>query len=91
MKTKISRKIILELTLDSSEAIMFTKGGQHTTTISSRTFFLDPPFSNDEKSDNLEIKEDSIEISIQLERNEQGRFDFINSEANKHKEREYEN
>lgn len=72
MKRNIKRKVVvdLDLTLDSSEAIMFTKGGRHKINIDlSELFYDDVPLCDYE-----------VNISIQLERNQQGRFDFITSE-----------
>jgi hypothetical protein len=70
MKVNYINKLFIELTLDSSEAIMFNKGGKHK--IDLVTDLLEQPF-------------DSIEVSIQLERDQQARHDWIQSEAVKHK------
>jgi hypothetical protein len=72
MKAEITKKITIDLTLDSSETIMFTKGGMHKIFIGSELF-------ND--------KYDEYEITIQIASNEQEHFDFITGEAKKHKER----
>lgn len=65
MKSNVTKKITLELTLDSSEMVMFTRGGKHTTKIMGSKLIPG-------------CKEDvEIEISIQMDRKEQGRFDFI--------------
>lgn len=69
MKYNISKKIILDITLDSSEALMFTKGGRHTIALNSSSLRI-----NDSDDD---IDHCDLEINVQLERNEQGRFDFV--------------
>jgi len=70
MKVKIHKTITYHTTLDSSEMIMFQKGGQHKVKIE----------PNDLSS------YDEVIITVQLDRNEQDRFDFITGEAKKHKE-----
>lgn len=79
MKYEIKKKILIDMTLDSSEAIMFNQGGKHEICLSADTL------------DDLDWENCAIEISIQMERNSQGRFDFITSEAAKHRVRENEN
>lgn len=71
MQVTIHKKFFIDLALDSSETIMFTKGGKHKTSIS---------------SDILPDPEDGyeIEISVQMQRDHQGRFDFIAGEAQAH-------
>ena len=76
MKAKIIRKIIVDLTLDSSEAIMFNKGGKHKVSLLPLNFFN---FSDSQYADA------EIEISIQIERGQQSRYDFITGESEKHK------
>jgi len=78
MKSKISRKIIVDITLDSSETIMFSKGGQHKISLNPDIL----KFENDIGYDGSEV-----EITFQMERTQQERFYFIQSEALKHKER----
>jgi hypothetical protein len=68
MKAKVSKKIFVDLTLDSSEAVMFTKGGKHK---------IEMNFSEINEGD----EDCLVEISIQLERNEQGRFDHVTQHA----------
>jgi len=64
MQLTIHKKLFIDLTLDSSETIMFTKGGKHKTSITS-----------DMLPDSDEGYE--IEISVQMQRDHQGRFDFM--------------
>lgn len=72
MKANWKKKLVIDLTLDSSEAIMFNQGGMHKIALDPEIFLgLD--------------EEDSIEISVQMSRNEQGRFDFIVGESMKPK------
>lgn len=75
MNINVKKKVTITLhcTLDSSEAIMFGQGGKHTVQ-------LDPEILDDLDSSNTEIF-----ISFQMERNSQGRFNFIVGEANNHK------
>lgn len=72
MKMQPHKSLKLNFTIDSSELIMFNKGGKHA---------LD--LTNDLPED-IEAY-DNIEISFQLERSEQARFDHIFGEANKHR------
>lgn len=76
MKLSIKKKITFDLTLDSSEAIMFTQGGKHKINL-----------KTDDDYHNYNLNDyDEVEFSVQLARNEQGRFDFITGEAAKHRE-----
>lgn len=81
MKHKITRKIFLDLLVDSSEAIMFMKGGKHN--ISLDIVELIDPFDL-KKNDIL------LDVSIQIDKEQKNRFDFITSEAMRHKDRENE-
>lgn len=76
MKLSITKKITLDLTLDSSEAIMFTQGGKHKINLKT-----DDDYHNYNFNDY-----DDVEITVQMARNDQGRFDFITKEAAKHRE-----
>lgn len=71
MKYQIKKKIIVDCTLDSSEAIMFTKGGKHTVNMDYKNLFF-----GDIDDYNIEL-----EISFQMDRKDQSRFDFINNSA----------
>lgn len=73
MKSKITKKICVELTLDSSEAIMFSKGGRHKIDLCTHDF------------DSDHLNDHEVEISIQIEKDQQGRYNFITGEAEKHK------
>ena len=79
MKHSIRKKVYLDLTLDCSESVMYAKGGKHKVNFDS--FYLQF-YDSDGTPENVEL-----EISIQMERNEKSRFDFINGEAERHKER----
>ena len=68
MKASVYKKIFLDLTLDSSEAVMFTKGGKHK---------VELDFSEISDGD----ENCKVEISVQLARNEQGRFDHVTQHA----------
>lgn len=72
MQYTYRKLFFLELTLDSSEAIIFSKGGKHTADIS----FI--------KEHDLE-EFNKIEVSIQIEGGHQSRTTWINSEALKHR------
>lgn len=70
MKCEVKRKIILNITLDSSEAVMFTKGGSHKVVM---------PF------DDVFCEYDSgsqIEMNVQLEKSEQFRFNHVTGVKN---------
>lgn len=71
MKINIQKNLIIAATLDSSETTMFNQGGKHEVEMK-------------EVLGNVEDY-DSIKITFQLERDEQGRFDFINSSAAQHR------
>ena len=73
MKHQIKKKVYLEFTLDSSEAIMFGKGGKHKANIDLENI-----------RDYLEDCE--VEVSFQLEKSEKDRFNWIVSEAQNAKE-----
>jgi len=61
MEINFTRKMIMDLTLDSSETLMFTKGGRHTVKIAPLDL----------------TDYDQVEINVQMMRNAQGRFDFV--------------
>lgn len=63
MKADIKKKVTIDVTMDSSEAVMFTQGGKHTVEIS-------PSLLKD-------LGNVTLEITVQLERNEQGRFNNV--------------
>jgi hypothetical protein len=71
MKMTYKRIINIESTLDSSEAVVFNQGGKHTLKIS----------LSDVDFDSF----DEINFSVQMERNHQSNFDFVNNEAAKHR------
>lgn len=75
MKHKIKTKATIEFTLDSSETIMFTKGGRHSVAFKQ----LDDDEDESTNAPNFKhlAQYDEIEITFQLERNQQERFDFI--------------
>lgn len=79
MRYKLSKKIIIDLTLDSSETIMFNKGGMHKINI---------PSLNDVITETDLEGACSVEITVQMQGDHQERFNFINKEAQKHKERQ---
>jgi hypothetical protein len=82
MKYKCTKIVKIEATLDSSEAVMFTKGGLHKITIC----------NDDETPYGINFCDfDKIEFSVQLDRDDQGRFDFITSSiAHPNKQTEFE-
>jgi hypothetical protein len=78
MKYKIKKKVTIDLTLDSSETLMLTKGGKHTMTIPHGVLALFSDRQDYDDDDNpYENVYCDVEISVQMERNEQGRFNFI--------------
>jgi len=89
MKYNRTKKIIIDCTLDSSEAIMFNKGGKHSIKMDSDFFKFtkyhrsyDSDGEEDDFADNCEV-----EITFQIDKKDTSRFDFITGEACKHKER----
>lgn len=81
MKINTKKKITISLTLDSSETIMFTKGGMHKIAVNPQGLF------SEMELEEWELKDKELEITIQMEHNEQGRFDFLTGESEKHKQR----
>ncbi len=78
MKHTLKKILVINCTLDSSETIMFTKGGQHTIELCD---------FNEQEDDRIDFHSfDSIKISFQMEKDQQARFDHITSEANVHRE-----
>lgn len=89
MKANITKKIMLDLTLDSSETIMFTKGGKHKIEINPECLIFDnTEDASDYDADEGEFikKKCIIEISVQMDRSDKDRYDFITGEAKKHRE-----
>ena len=81
MKYELTKKLTINCTLDSSEAIMFTKGGQHSIVIKQAA-----GYSDDEDQHIRFDFYDTIEVTFQMEKSQQGRFDHITSEAANHRE-----
>jgi hypothetical protein len=78
MKHSFKKILQIECTLDSSEAIMFTKGGKHSLKLM--------PYDQDE-DEHLNLDSyNIIEISFQMDKSDMPRFDFVTSEAKKHRE-----
>lgn len=61
MKHNAKRKLFLDLTLDSSEAVMFSQGGKHKMEMCPEIF------------ENIDL----VEISFQIEKREQARYDHV--------------
>lgn len=83
MKHNIKKKMIVDLTLDSSETIMLNQGGKHTikfTRFESEDEEVSQIFNSSEY--------DEIEITIQLEKSHQGRHDHILKSSTMHNIRE---
>jgi len=72
MKLKREVTLQIKLTLDSSELVMFNKGGMHKIELDEETIAR------------IDIA-DKVEISVQLEKSEQSRFDHVHGEAMKHR------
>lgn len=90
MKKSITWKISINLTLDSLETIMFNKGGMFKYEISENLLNYIKDHENDVDDDDDDMNKTPIkkiyEITVQMDRNEKGRFDFIVGEAKRHKE-----
>jgi hypothetical protein len=67
MKYDICKKVSLNITVDSSEAVMFNQGGRHKVEIPSDMVSFVEPYI--------------LEVSMQLEKNQQYRHSFITTEA----------
>lgn len=72
MKFKIKKSITVDFTLDSSETVMFNKGGMHTIKI------LRSEILHENDDTNYEMV-----FNVQMEKNSQARHDFITTEAAK--------
>jgi hypothetical protein len=66
-------KLFLDLTLDSSEAIMFSKGGRHIVNLEN---FLDIQWES--------LNE--VAISVQIEKEEMERYNFVKGQSSKKEE-----
>jgi hypothetical protein len=81
MKYELTKILRIECTLSSSEAIIFTKGGLHSLNLKTKEY-------DDEDDDwhklNLDFY-DFIEISFQIERDQQSQFENLTIEAMKHR------
>ncbi len=80
MKYKIKKRIEICSNLDSSEMVMFTKGGRHQISVDwnllekiMREYI---PDSVDHKSEYVETETELI-FSVQMARDQQGRFEFV--------------
>lgn len=82
MQYSIKTKLCLDFTLDSSEAVMFSKGGKQTVLL--RTVDFDDDCDEKEIPDLRDF--DDIEVTFQIEKSQFGRFDFVNEEAKKHRQ-----
>jgi hypothetical protein len=75
MKYTTRKSMTIDFTLDSSEAIMFTKNGKHSVILE----------GDAKHALNEDRYWDKIEISFQIAKEGQERFDHITSEATKHR------
>jgi hypothetical protein len=81
MKYKITKKLLIDATLDSSEMVMFTKGGKHSVSVK-KTIYDD----DEDTIGKIDFNSfDEILFSVQMERSEQNRFDFIDGQAKTHR------
>ncbi len=88
MDFSITRKILVNLHMDSSEAIMFTKNGRHSIKIdASNLNSLCEDVQREYLNDDGESIGIQTELYITIQLKDQSRFSFITSEAEKHKER----
>lgn len=71
MKHNIRKKIILNLTLDSSETVLFNKGGMHKINLNTGCLQFHDSEGDSEPAE--------LEITVQIERSQQGRHDFLAS------------
>lgn len=81
---KFTTKKILEInvTLDSSEAVMFNQGGKHTINLKESQSDY-----SEKESTPIDFEPfDVIAISFQIDKSHQARFNFIHGEAQKHRD-----
>lgn len=83
MKFELNKKVLLnmEFTLDSSETIMFTKGGR----------FYQKINLNDILYENVPIEHYEVNVSFHINPEDKSRYDFITKEADEHRAREFYN
>ncbi len=88
MKKNVKRIVTVNLTLDSSEMIMFTKGGIHKIKMNLHDIFPDR-FNSEYDEDESDPNDDFI-ITVQMESVDLNRYNFISGEACRHKQRTLE-
>jgi len=90
MKVKIRKRIVIDLEMDSSECIMFCKGGQQNIKIAKEALQAliqeDKPIKYYENDISKEYLDCECEYYIAIQLKDKGTFDWITSEALKHKE-----
>lgn len=84
MKYELKKTLSIKCTLSGSEAVMFTKGGQHSVQLKTKEYDPDDAHETDHSGLNLDSY-DVIEISFQIQRDHQGQFDSLTTEAMKHR------
>lgn len=90
MKFSIRKRVVLDLEMDSSECIMFCRGGQQNIRIPKEAMqaLLDESkqIKYYEDDANKEYLDTHTEYYIAIQLGDKGKFDWITSEALKHKE-----
>ena len=78
--------VCLDFIIDSSEALMFTKGGKAILKLNTQD--VDDYSGDDVKPSLITLISDAteVQISFSLDSSQQSRFDYINECAQKHKE-----
>lgn len=74
MKFEVEKKITLKTTMDSSELVMFNKGGAHKIKLNLKDLFPDLICTSNPE----------VEIQVQLEKSEQYRFNHVNKPVTAH-------
>lgn len=86
MKYEITNTIDLKITLNSSEAVMFTKGGRHNVILYLEELKRGYKFVEDEDFD----KGEKINISVQIDPEQRGMFNHVTSTKFKMEEKNNE-
>ena len=85
MKYTLTKKVLLDIEMDSSEAIMLNEGGKHKINVKSNEIMNGK--NNNRKHEDWEDEDSVFDVEISIKISDLNRFSFIRKEAQKHKER----
>lgn len=94
MKFSLKKKVIIALEMDSSEAVMFCRGGRQDIKLEEDLITLlaqeSKPITIEKYDGNDEVLSIEAEYFITVQLKDKDRFDWITSEAIKHKNNQKE-